>query len=161
MILNKNTVGLRVIAASAALGAILLMAAPSFADDTTAPAAPATQAAPAAKHGDRVEARITSLHQQLHITAAQETQWATVAQAMRDNAQAIRDLVKDRKAKAASMNAVDDLRSYEAIADAHADGLKKLIPAFEALYASMSDDQKKVADMLFKHARHGDDKQKG
>ena len=157
MMLNKNTVGLRAIAASAALGAVLLMTTPSFADDTTAPAA-TTQPA---KHGDRVEARIANLHQQLHITAAQETQWAPVAQAMRDNAQAVRDLVKDRKAKAASMNAVDDLRSYEAIADAHADGLKKLIPAFETLYASMSDDQKKVADTLFRHARHGDDKHKG
>jgi protein CpxP len=166
MMLNKNTMGPRAIAASAALSALLLLSAPSFADETTAPAAPATQTAPAptkpaVQHGDRVEARITNLHQQLHITAAQETQWSAVAQAMRDNANAIRDLVKDRKAKAASMNAVDDLRSYEAIADAHADGLKKLIPAFETLYTSMSDEQKKVADTLFKHARHEGGTRKG
>jgi len=49
---------------------------------------------------------------------------------------------------------VDDLQSYAAIADAHADGLKKLIPAFQALYTAMSDDQKKTADMLFRHVRH-------
>lgn len=160
MIRDKNTIGLRAIAASAALGAVLLLSAPSFADDTTAPAAPAaTTTAP--QHVDRVEERINSLHQQLHITAAQETQWSAVAQAMRDNAKAIRDLVKDRRAKGGTMNAVDDLRSYEAIADAHADGLKKLIPAFEALYSSMSDDQKKIADTLFRHARRPGNSHKG
>ncbi len=47
------------------------------------------------------------------------------------------------------MTAVDDLRSYSAITDAHAEGLKKFIPVFEALYASMSDAQKKNVDTLF------------
>jgi len=47
------------------------------------------------------------------------------------------------------MSAVDDLRSYQKLADAHADGLKKLVPAFEALYNTMSQDQKKTADAVF------------
>jgi hypothetical protein len=51
------------------------------------------------------------------------------------------------------MTAVDDLKSYGEIANAHADGIKKFIPVFESLYASMSDAQKKSADTLFR--RHG------
>jgi hypothetical protein len=49
------------------------------------------------------------------------------------------------------MSAVEDLKSYSEIAEAHADGLKKFIPVFEPLYASMSDAQKKDADKLFQH----------
>ncbi len=70
---------------------------------------------------------------------------------MRDNASSVHSLVEQRKAQAGQMTAVDDLKSYEAITDAHADGLKKLIPAFEQLYTSMSDDQKKTADQIFRH----------
>ena len=47
------------------------------------------------------------------------------------------------------MDAVDDLRSYEQLTEAQVDGIKKLLPAFETLYASMSDDQKKNADIVF------------
>jgi hypothetical protein len=47
------------------------------------------------------------------------------------------------------MTALEDLKSYSEIADAHATGLKKFIPAFEALYASMSEEQRKNADSLF------------
>jgi hypothetical protein len=52
------------------------------------------------------------------------------------------------------MTAVDNLKTYEAIADAHAEGLQKLVPAFETLYASMSEAQKKNADEVFNRSRH-------
>jgi len=70
---------------------------------------------------------------------------------MRDNAHAIDAILEERRASLSKMNAVDDLRSYEKLADAHADGLKKLVPAFEALYNTMSEDQKKNADAAFSH----------
>jgi protein CpxP len=98
---------------------------------------------------DHVEARITSLHAQLKITAAQEPQWNVFTQVMRDNAKTMDDLIRSRVQNAKTMTAVDDLRAYQGIADAHAEGLKKLIPAFEVLYASMSDEQKKNADAVF------------
>jgi periplasmic protein CpxP/Spy len=103
-------------------------------------------------HEDQVETRIKDLHQKLKITTAQESQWNTFAQVMRENAQAVDAVLKERAEKLHAMNAVEDLRSYEKLADAHADGLKKLVPAFEALYNSMSEDQKKTADTVF--ARH-------
>ena len=59
------------------------------------------------------------------------------------------------------MTAIDDLKSYSEIADAHADGLKKFIPAFEPLYAGMSDAQKKSADTLFRQHAHMKAKAKG
>lgn len=98
---------------------------------------------------DHVEARIQDLHHNLQITAAQETQWRDFAQVMRDNAKAIDAILKDRSANISKMNAVDDLRSYQKLADAHAEGMRKLVPAFETLYSTMSADQKKNADAVF------------
>lgn len=100
---------------------------------------------------DRVEARITNMHAKLKITPAQEDQWAQVAQVMRDNANTIEPLIKDRVKNAKTMTAIDDLKSYAAITDAHADGIKKFTPVFETLYESMSDTQKKEADAMFRH----------
>jgi protein CpxP len=97
------------------------------------------------------------MHAKLKITQAQEAQWAKVAQVMRDNEKAIEPLIKARKENAKNMSAVDDLKSYGEITDAHADGIKKFTPVFATLYAGMSDAQKKEADALF---RHGDRKSK-
>jgi protein CpxP len=126
----------------------------------TAPQAPAPQApaakasrAPAARPSkvDRAEARIKDLHAKLNIAPAQEDLWKNVAQVMRDNATTMETLTKGRAEKAQTMTAVDDLKSYGEITEAHADGLKKFVPVFEALYASMSDAQKKNADTIFRH----------
>lgn len=100
---------------------------------------------------DRLEARIKSLHDQLHITSAQQTEWDALAQQMRDNEKATSNLIKTRVSTAGRMTAVDNLRSYEAIAQSHADGMQKLVPDFEALYNKLSDRQKKTADVLFRH----------
>jgi len=98
---------------------------------------------------DPVEARIKELHTKLKITQAQETLWNNLTQVMRDNAKMMEALIKARSAKASTMTALEDLKSYGEIAEAHSDGLKKFIPVFEPLYASMSDAQKKGADALF------------
>jgi protein CpxP len=103
---------------------------------------------------DRVEARITELHAKLHITQAQEDLWKNVTQVMRDNAQTLDALTKARSAHAQTMTAVDDFKSYSDIAEAHAEGIKKFIPVFGELYASMSDAQKQNADTLFRHRSH-------
>lgn len=149
--------------AAAALLAAAALAAPAAAQTTptTPPSTTATGAATPAMHAkrspvDRVEARITQLHDQLKITAAQQPQWDALAQAMRDNAKQMQTLLQARAKNVKTASAVDDLHSYEALADAHADGLKKFVPAFETLYASMSDDQKKTADEVFRaHQRQG------
>ena len=108
-------------------------------------------------HEDRTEVRVKQMHAKLKITSAQEEQWGKVAQAMRDDAKTMDNLTQSRVARAKDMTAVDDLKSYGEIADAHADGIKKLTPVFADLYASMSDAQKKDADNIFRHGEsdHG------
>jgi hypothetical protein len=103
---------------------------------------------------ETVETRINDLHADLKITSAQESQWKDVAQVMRDNADKLNTLVKARSENAKTMTAVDDLKSYAAIAEEHEDGTKKLIPVFQSLYDSLSDDQKKAADTEFREHGH-------
>ncbi len=98
-----------------------------------------------------VEARIKDLHARLHITAAQQPQWDALTLVMRDNAQAMVDLEKNRTAESQSMNAVAVIKSYESVIEAHEDGMKKFVPPFEALYNPMWDAHKMAADSLFRN----------
>jgi hypothetical protein len=152
----------RVIAAAAILPAMFfavsthtVSAAEYAAQATPMSVSPVAQATPAtgpkvkSSSVDRVEDRIADLHKKLQITPDQDALWNNVAQVMRDNGKKMRDNVTARSAKLKSMNAVDDLRSYQMITDEHADGLKRLIPAFEALYAKMTPAQQKNADHVF------------
>ena len=66
---------------------------------------------------------------------------------MRDNARSDA-LIEAQAAQAWTTTAIDDLRAYSALADAHAEGLKTLLAAFESLYASLSATQKRQADTL-------------
>jgi hypothetical protein len=124
-------------------------------------AVPSRAASPKASKADRVETRIKELHTKLMITPEQEESWNKVAQVMRDDAKTMEELIKARSEKAPTMTALDDLKSYGEIAQAHADGLKNFTSAFEPLYASMSDAQKKTADTLFRHHGHMKSKAKG
>jgi hypothetical protein len=139
-------------AAATLLGAIIL-ASPAFAASSSdrnmseqAMASTGTESSTNAP----VEARIKELHRRLHITEAQKPQWDNLTQVMRDNAQAMVNLEKQRASDVKSMTAVDVVKSYAQVIDAHEDGMKKFIPAFEALYNSMSDEQKKIADSMFR-----------
>jgi periplasmic protein CpxP/Spy len=141
------------LAVAAVLLAFIVLASPSPSCAASPDAGPAVATGKASKV-DRVEMRIKELHAKLKIVPAQEELWNGVTQVMRDNAKTMEALIKARSENATTMNAIDDLKSYSEIADAHADGLKKFIPAFEPLYASMSDAQKKDADKLFRHQDH-------
>jgi hypothetical protein len=98
-----------------------------------------------------VEARIKDLHKKLHITDAQKPQWDALTTVMRNNAQVMVDLQKQRTADAQTQSAVDVVKSYQSVIEAHEVGMQKFVPPFEALYNSMSDAQKKTADSLFRN----------
>lgn len=134
---------------------ILAQAAPSEAAPASAPEESPSAAAKAnAAVNAKVEAHIKAMRRQLHITTAQETQWNAVAQVMRDNAHAMADLREEATEQNKSMNAIEHIQSYAAITDAQAAGIHKFLPAFQALYDTMSDAQKKTADAVFQsHAR--------
>ncbi len=156
--------------ASAAVAALLALPAAAFAqsaaprtsEPTTAPSATttapsaettapsATQTAPSASIEQRVEAHIKQLRAQLRITAAEQPQWEQFAQVMRQNARDMDQAFMQRAQQYPSMNAVQNMQSYEQIADAHAQHLQKLVPAFENLYNAMPEQQKRVADQVFR-----------
>jgi len=101
-----------------------------------------------------VETRIRTLHTQLHITPQQEQAWNDVAQIMRDNAKAMQDRRNDQSDRERTATAPDMLNAYAQTIDGHAEGVHKFIPAFQKLYDSMSDDQKKNADVVFRGRVH-------
>ena len=103
---------------------------------------------------DHAEVRIKVLHAKLKIAPAQEEQWSKVAQAMLDDAKTMDALTQARMAHAKTLTAVDDLKSYGEIAEAHANGIKNLTPIFADLYAGMSESQKHEADLLFREGVH-------
>jgi len=102
---------------------------------------------------ERVEARISDLHNRLAITPDQEGLWNEVANIMRSNEAATRQAMRSRNENKGDMNAIEDLRSYERIASTHANGLRTLIPSFENLYDALSADQRRTADTIFDRYR--------
>jgi periplasmic protein CpxP/Spy len=107
-----------------------------------------------AKRNMEVERHIKDLHAKLKITPAEESQWVAVAQTMRDSANELDKAIDKREASVNNATAIDDLNVYGEIVQAHADAVKRLSTAFSPLYASMSDDQKKVADEEFSARAH-------
>jgi LTXXQ motif family protein len=146
-------------AVSAALAASLAIPAVSQAQTTPAPAgmaaktstAPAETGATPGPAAQRVEQRITDLHAQLGITAAQQTQWQQFAQVMRENAANIDRAMATRGEEYKTMTALSNMESYAALAQDHAENMQKLVDAFKPLYAALSPEQKHTADALFRH----------
>ena len=76
---------------------------------------------------------------------------------MRENAKEMDAFAKDRAetTKLKTMNAVEHLKYHRQITEAHLKQLNKFIPPFEALYASMSAEQKSIIDATFRTGKHG------
>jgi len=106
------------------------------------------------------EARINQLQGALKITDAQKELWQNLTQVMRENAKEMDALTRDRGKTAGTLNAVEQMKLRSQISEAHLDQLKKFIPPFEALYASMSDEQKKATDTIFQTGKYGKHKMK-
>jgi len=141
------------IAIAVVIGGVSL-ACPAYAADTdtsTDTSASSADSGGMMMHEDgmkRVDERIKELHETLNITPDQEPQWKKVSHVMRKNEASIHKLVEARNEKEGA-TAVEDLKSYEAITHEHDQGLKKLIPVFEAFYNGLSADQKASADDMF------------
>ncbi|MBY4865485.1 Spy/CpxP family protein refolding chaperone [Burkholderia anthina] len=125
--------------------------APATATPTAASAPGAEQRA--ARHEARIEQRIKYLHDQLKITSAQEPQWKTFADAMRENGETMGRLYRAR-IENHNVSAVDDVKQYAELAQANADGAKKLADAFAPLYESFPAEQKALADTTFRNWLH-------
>ena len=96
-----------------------------------------------------VEPRIAGIQTQLGITQTQAAPWYAFAQVMRENAQSSDTLLRQRATTARTMNASANMQSYAQIARDHADGTETLAAAFQALYDTMTPQQRQAADTLF------------
>jgi hypothetical protein len=100
--------------------------------------------------GNGLETKINELHQKLQITPDQETKWQNVVKVMHDNAESSRSQVLERRKEEATMTAEADLNAYADLVELHAKHVRKLAKVFASLYDSMTPDQKKVADQVFR-----------
>jgi Mg-chelatase subunit ChlI len=142
-----------------ALATLLCLPAAAFAQ-TPSPAAPMpppgaaapATPAPGAAGGmaARVEQRISQLHGQLRITAAEQKDWDQFAQIMRTNAQDMDAALQQRTQEFQTMTALQNMQSYDKLAQMHADHVQKLTSAFETLYDSLPAAQKQSADQAFR-----------
>jgi hypothetical protein len=138
---------------------VVALASPSGAAGMTYGVAPEeaarvilAQTRPNAPPAPTVEANIASLRQKLQITPAQEAQFSAVANVMRENARAGASAPQQPPANA---TAVDDLRLEIQYDEVELAGLKRLLPALEALYSMLSPIQKKTADAVFRQGPGG------
>ena len=109
------------------------------------------QAQPAAPP-QNVEANIASLHQRLQITPAQEAPFNAVANVLRQNARAEASAPQSPPANA---SAVDHLRAEIQYDEMELAGMKRFLPALEALYATLSPTQRQTADVIFRQGPGG------
>jgi protein CpxP len=135
--------------AALAVAALLITVPPMAAAQSVPPPPPQTAANPPSPQ-TAADQRIQALRTQLHITDAQLPQWTAFAQTMRDNATSTDALFRRRAGAAATMSALDNMKSYAEVARAYADNTEALAKAFEALYGVLTDQQKQTIDTLFR-----------
>jgi protein CpxP len=99
----------------------------------------------------KLEQHNKRLHDQLAITAEQQPQWDKFTEVMRSNAFDMRRTAAQRTEKLATLNAAENMQSYADLAKVHAANMDKASTAFQSLYATLSPQQKAVADKLFRN----------
>jgi hypothetical protein len=113
---------------------------------------------------EHTEAQIKQLQGALNMTEAQEELWNNLTKVMRENAKEMDALTetraKERGERTEPMNALEHMKFHSQTTKAHLDQMEKLIPPFEAFYASMSDEQKNITDTIFRTGKHGKHKRR-
>ncbi|HTU52872.1 MAG TPA: Spy/CpxP family protein refolding chaperone [Acetobacteraceae bacterium] len=114
-------------------------------------AAPTPQAAAPARGGpEGVQAYIDQMHAMLQITPAEQTEWDSFAQVMREGAAGMHQAFEQRGAALPTMTAVQNMQSYADLATRHAKDMEALAAAFQTLYAAMPPAQQQNADAVFR-----------
>jgi hypothetical protein len=104
---------------------------------------------------EHTEGRIKMLQSTLKISESQQTLWNNLTAVMRENAKEMDALSKDRAENTKGMNAVEHLKFHTQTTEAHLAQQKRFITPFEALYTSMTDEQKQITDTIFRTGKHG------
>ncbi|MBV9747997.1 MAG: Spy/CpxP family protein refolding chaperone [Acetobacteraceae bacterium] len=124
--------------------------APATPPPATAPSPGATAPAAPSQRDMRVQQQLRDLYTQLRITPAEEPQWDGFARTLQANADRMHQLWASRPT--GQVSALDDMRNYTRMAQAHAEDMQRLVAAFEPLYTSLSSEQKATADRVFQQA---------
>ena len=104
--------------------------------------------------GQLVDGRIAFLQAELKITPQQEAQWQPVAAAMRQNANALDQVIGSARQQRGAIDAVQRLTMREQFDKVRIENDERLLSAFKPLYASLSPEQQQIANqLLFSH--HG------
>ena len=140
-----------------AAGTSALLALPAMAQTGAQTGAPPVSPPPAvttphaAAHGPgAVERRIEQLHAQLRITPQEQPQWDAFAQTMQQNANNMHRAIDQRASQMGGMDATQNMQSYAQLAQVHAQDMQNMSSAFQALYQTMSPEQRQNADELFR-----------
>lgn len=146
---------------TAIASAFLAASSVSFAIAQTAPGQDArTDAGPGRRHEqrafaqptERVEARLAYLKTALKITDAQQPQWDAYANLVRNNAKAMEQRFKARRAGEAGRaerqrpNAIERLEKAQSFHAEAVTRINELLTVEKPLYAALSPEQRKVAD---------------
>jgi protein CpxP len=157
MIVSNRLISVAAAALLVSPAAVLAQSSQPAGTQGAVPPPPAAASSPIAGHPvagktaeERVERRIRELHAQLQISPAEEAQWNEFAQVMRENARDMDRAFIQRAEQFPTMNAVQNMQSYEQIAEDHAQRVQKLVPVFQKLYEVMPDQQKQLADQVFR-----------
>lgn len=95
-----------------------------------------------------IEGRIAFLRTEIGITEAQMPQWAAVAEALRQNAKAMMSTHARMMAGGEPTSAPQRLERHITAMTAHLDAARASLPAVQALYAVLTEAQRKVADTM-------------
>jgi hypothetical protein len=97
---------------------------------------------------EHVEGRIAFLKAELKITDAQAPQWNAFAETLRSNAMSHRAAHQQMTADGATSTWPERLAFQQKMLSTHLDSLKDMETAVKPLYATLSDEQRKLADQL-------------
>ena len=92
-----------------------------------------------------IEANIAQLHQRLQITPTQEPRFEALANVMRQNAR-----MMPNAPPPTNLDPIQGLRFAIQTGEQELVGLKRLLPALQAFYASLSPAQRQIADQVFR-----------
>ena len=92
---------------------------------------------------ERVEGHIAFLKAELKIAPAQEPAWNGYAAALRANAKQLNELAAERAKAPAAVSPVERIASQEKTLAARLEVARRTKPAIAALFAALSDEQKK------------------
>lgn len=104
----------------------------------------------------KLEKRIAALRDQLAITGAQRKPWRDFAAVMRTNEAQLYSAVARRAGRIRTGNALENLRLYGLVAAVHAANVQRLLGAFQPLYDTLSERQRKIADTILRDSREAE-----